>query len=405
MKVLITTDWYDPVVNGVVTSVHTLTAELKKQGHEVRILTLSRNRRSYINGNVYYAGSVGAGRIYPEARFRLPVQGQCVRELMEWGPELIHSQCEFSTFFLARKIARELNISIIHTYHTIYEDYTHYFSPRKTWGRSVVRKMTRELSRQVAGMIVPSEKICHILEGYQVECPLWVIPSGIDLSRFTCKKQENWREIIRKRYGVTSGKTVLLYVGRLAKEKNIEELLSYQKRTETMGTILMIVGGGPYRAVLEKQVKELSIDGSVIFTGMVSPEEVWKYYQAGDLFVSASTSETQGMTYGEALAAGLPLLCRRDGCLEGVVKEEENGWQYDDLEQFLVSFEKWSGLDEKQKRKMRKCAEQSAIRFSAEAFGREVERIYEQERKRAESLEYHFVDGAAPVRRTRGMGV
>ena len=138
---------------------------------------------------------------------------------------------------------------------------------------------------------------------------------------------------------------------------------------------------------------------------MVLPEDVWKFYMAGDLFVSASTSETQGMTYSEALAAGLPLLCRRDGCLEGVVRSGENGWQYDNLEQFLVFLENWMSLEGKEKRKMRKCAEQSAVRFSAEAFGREVERIYEQERKRAKNMGYHFVDGAAPVRRTRGMGI
>lgn len=306
MKILITTDWYAPVVNGVVTSVHTLMAELEKRGHEVR-------------------------------------------ELTEWGPELIHTQCEFSTFFPARRIARELHIPIIHTYHTIYEDYTHYFSPRKTWGRKVVREITRRLSQQVSGMIVPSEKLRRILEGYQVECPLWVIPSGIDLSRFTggadavSEKSggesgpdsgQSWRERVRRSYGLPPEKTVLLYVGRLAKEKNIEELLLFQRR-----------------------------------------------------------------------AAGLPVLCRRDGCLDGVIEEGKNGWQYDGLEQFLAFLEKWGDLDDDGRRKMRECAERSAVRFSAEAFGREVERVYEQERKRSKGLEYHFAGGAASVCGTRGMGV
>ena len=145
---------------------------------------------------------------------------------------------------------------------------------------------------------------------------------------------------------LAADKTVLLYVGRLAKEKNIEELLLFQKEAAAHETVLMIVGGGPYRGILEKKAGEMKIAGSVIFTGMIPPEEVWKYYQAGDLFISASTSETQGMTYVEALAAGLPLLCRRDGCLEGVVREGENGWQYDDMKQFLIFLGEWSGLDE-----------------------------------------------------------
>lgn len=97
---------------------------------------------------------------------------------------------------------------------------------------------------------------------------------------------------------------------------------------------------------------------------------MWKYYQAGDLFVSASTSETQGMTYGEALAAGVPLLCRKDSCLEGVVEMGKNGWQYDNLEQFLNFLKTWEEQEEGEKRKMRQYAEKSAGRFSAEVFGR-----------------------------------
>ena len=114
MKVLITTDWFDPVINGVVTSVHTLTKELEERGHEVRILTLSRNRRTHTEGRVYYVGSAGAGKIYPEARFRPPFFGEYIRELENWRPDIIHSQCEFSTFFAAKKIASDLHIPIIH---------------------------------------------------------------------------------------------------------------------------------------------------------------------------------------------------------------------------------------------------------------------------------------------------
>ncbi len=381
MKVLITTDWYDPVINGVVTSVHALTERLKEQGHEVRVLTLSRNRRSYSENHVYYIGSTGAGKIYPEARFHLPFLGWCARELMEWKPDIIHSQCEFSTFFLARRIASELGIPIVHTYHTIYEDYTHYFSPGKAWGKSVVQKITRRLSRQVAGMIVPSEKIRVMLEEYQVECPLWVIPSGIDLEWYKEERGGEFRKHIRQKYSIASKTTVLLYVGRLAKEKNIEELLTYQQKIKDKETVLMIVGGGPYQKALEKQAHEMEIEENVIFTGMIPREEVRQYYQAGDLFVSASTSETQGMTYGEALAAGLPLLCRKDPCLDGVVKEGENGWQYENLEQFLTFLEKWKKQDEDSKREMCTAALESAKLFSSAVFGRRVEEIYEQERK------------------------
>lgn len=129
MKILITTDWYTPAVNGVVTSVKNLQRELERRGHEVRILTLSQSLHSWSRDGVTAIGSVNAGRIYPGARLRTAMAGRWVRELMDWRPDVIHSQCEFSTFFLARRIAEELDVPLVHTYHTVYEDYTHYFSP------------------------------------------------------------------------------------------------------------------------------------------------------------------------------------------------------------------------------------------------------------------------------------
>ncbi len=129
MKVLITTDWYAPVVNGVVTSVLLLQRELEARGHEVRVVTLSNSLHTYKDGPVYYMGSVSANRIYPGARLRVNRTRSMLHELIAWRPDVIHSQCEFSTFRVAYALSNRLGIPIVHTYHTVYEDYTHYFSP------------------------------------------------------------------------------------------------------------------------------------------------------------------------------------------------------------------------------------------------------------------------------------
>lgn len=380
MKVLITTDWYEPVINGVVTSVMNLSRQLRERGHEVKILTLSRTYHSYIEGDVIYAGSIGMGCIYPQARVKIPaVAGDYMEMLLDWKPDIVHSQCEFSTFFLAKRIAYELHIPIVHTYHTVYEDYTHYFSPQKAWGRNIVQLMTRKLSSAVETLIAPSEKIRKILEGYQVSCPVEVIPSGISLEKYQVCKEEGWREKIREQLGIPQDALVLVYVGRMAKEKNIEELLEYQKEAEKSGVILLLVGDGPHLPELKKKAEELDVMQSVYFTGMISPEEVGHYYQAGDLFVSASTSETQGMTYAEALAGEIPLLCRRDGCLEQVVTDGENGWQYDDREDFLGRIREWKGMSEDARSRMREKAGDSAEEFSPGNFAGRVEKIYEQQ--------------------------
>ena len=383
MKVLITTDWYEPVINGVVTSVMNLSRKLRERGHEVKILTLSRTCHSYIEGNVIYAGSIGMGCIYPQARVKIPtVAGDYMEMLLDWKPDIVHSQCEFSTFFLAKKIASELHIPIVHTYHTVYEDYTHYFSPQKAWGRNIVQLMTRKLANAVETLIAPSDKIRKILEGYQVSCPVEIIPSGISLEKYQACKEEDWREKIRAQLGIPQDALVLVYVGRMAKEKNIEELLEYQQEAEKYGVILLLVGDGPHLPELKKKAEELKVTEHVIFTGMIAPEEVGHYYQAGDLFVSASISETQGMTYAEALAGGIPLLCRRDGCLEQVVTNGENGWQYDDREDFLGRIREWKGMSEDAKSRMQDKAGDSAEEFSSGNFVGRVEKIYEQQIRR-----------------------
>ena len=385
MKILITTDWYKPVVNGVVTSVLNLTEQLERHGHEVKVLTLSRNCHSYKEGNVIYAGSVGMGKIYPQARVKIPVvAGEYMEELLKWRPDLIHSQCEFSTFFLAKRIAGELNIPIIHTYHTMYEDYTHYFSPQKTWGRSLVQLMTRKLSDLVDAMIAPSGKIAGILEDYRVSCPVSVIPSGIDTEKYRKRIDDGSRKALQKQYGIKENETVLVYIGRMAKEKNIEELLWYQKSVQKYAK-LILVGDGPYRQTLEEKANEYGVTDSVIFTGMVSPDEVARYYQIGELFVSASTSETQGMTYDEALAGGVPLLCRKDDCLKEVIVEDKNGWQYENVSMYIECIQKWKVFSEDEKRNIRNTAVKTADQFSSESFAKQVEQVYLavlEERKR-----------------------
>ena len=166
MKVLITSDWNDHAVNGVATSVKNLRKELEALGHEVRILTLSPNRHSMERDGVTYLGSMSVGRIYPGARLRTAMSGRWVRNMIAWGPEIIHSQCEFSTFFLALRIAEELDIPIVHTYHTVYEDYTHYFSPSVRLGRKAVASLSRRISRHTDVMIAPTDKVRRLLLRY-----------------------------------------------------------------------------------------------------------------------------------------------------------------------------------------------------------------------------------------------
>lgn len=376
MKILITSDWYAPAVNGVVTSILNLRRELTARGHEVRVLTLAEGMHSFEKDGVYYLGSLDAGLIYPGARLRSLAAGQAVEQFIRWKPDLVHSQCEFSTFSLAKRIARAVNAPLIHTYHTVYEDYTHYFSPSRRWGRKLAAAFSRWVLDQTDGVIAPTEKVRALLEGYGVSAPVKVIPTGIDLDAFSAPLDPEKRTGMRRALGIPEGDKVLVYVGRLAREKNLEEVL--ECRAALSGNVtLLLVGDGTERAALEEKAEALGIRDKVVFAGMVAREKVADYYRLGDVFVSASSSETQGLTYAEALAAGLPALCRADPCLDGVIQNGCNGWQYQSKEELARRLSELLA-DEEELRAMGGRAAFSAGKFSARRFAQSAEEWYEQ---------------------------
>lgn len=380
MRVLITTEWYAPVINGVVTSVLNLERELRNLGHEVKILTLSNTAGTYTEGDVTYIGSVSAGIVYPQARVAVSLGGDEVEKLIQWRPQIIHSQCEFSTFLFAKKIARELNIPVVHTYHTVYEDYTHYFSPVKKWGRAAVSAFTRKVLSHTQCVIVPTEKVRNILLRYGVTQQIQVIPTGIDMKKYSRMLTPEERMNLRLKLGIPVQAGVAVFVGRLAQEKNLEEIISMISMAKLENFRLLIVGDGPHRQALEEAVERFGVRNQVIFTGMVDPEEVYQYYQVGDVFVSASTSETQGLTYVEALANGLPALCKKDDCLTGVVENGVNGWQYEDSFDFLERLQKVLAPENEQWRSRLSENARAGVyqRYSAEQFAVNIQEIYEK---------------------------
>ena len=378
MKILITSDWYLPTVNGVVTSLKNLRDELKKQGHEVRVVTLSSTFKTYKRDDVYYIGSVSADKIYPEARLRAKRMKKIMRHIEEWGPDIVHSQCEFSTFAFAKKISKELNIPLVHTYHTVYEDYTHYIFPSRVIGKKVMAWFSRNIAKKCNAIIVPTEKVKHLLEGYKVKTDTFVIPTGIVLDKFQQEGLAQDGKELRKNIGYSDKEIVLAAIGRLAKEKNTIEVMRLVSSMEDDDVKLMMVGDGPYRETLEEKAEKLPNNKRFKFVGMVTPSEVAKYYRVGDIFVCASTSETQGLTYVEALASGLPVLCRKDECLNELVVDGYNGWQYEDKDDFKEKLERYLKLDDTEKKKMSENAFESAERYSSKRFAKDVLDLYNQ---------------------------
>lgn len=376
MKVLITTDWYEPVVNGVVVSVLNLKEELQKAGHDVKILTVSPNHYSYKKDDVYYISSWDVRMIYPQARVAFFIRSRYVKELVKWKPDIIHSQCEFSSFLFARHIAKKTGAPIVHTYHTIYEDYQYMFIKRKL-GKKIVKLYSKKLLNNTQAVIAPTKKVKDLLERYGVEREIYTIPTGIDTSNFNWSMSEEEKRQHKEDLGLPLDKKILLFVGRIAQEKNISELLRFYKALNREDVILVLVGDGPYRKHVEEEVSELGLTDQVYFTGMVPKDQVAVYYHLGDIFVCSSTSETQGLTYAEALASGLPCVCKKDACIAGVIEDGYNGYQYEDVQDFCKDINEIFASDENLKL-ISSRARLSSGKLSKQIFSEHVEKVYEE---------------------------
>lgn len=377
MKVLITTDLYTTETNGVVTSVKNLAQVLTARGHEVRILTLAKGSHSSQVDNVYYIRSLPIGFVYPDVRMPTSYHHRLIKELIDWHPDIIHSQCEFFSFQFAEYVAKHTGAPVVHTYHTLYEQYVSYVLRIKGVGQKAVGHLSRLRLRKVDRIIAPTHKVEQVLRDYGVKAAISVIPSGIRLEQHFHRVSPEDRLARRTELGLDANAQVLVNVGRIGNEKNLDEILQFfaQLCPERDNLRLLLVGGGPAKEHLEELAKNLDIAQRVIFTGMIPPDKVQDYYQLGDVFVSASTSETQGLTYVEAAANGLPLLCREDPCLQNVMSEGINGYTFTDADSFrqgldaILSDENWL-------HQAKAHSQQIAATFSHEAFGEAVEEVY-----------------------------
>ena len=379
MKILITTDLYCTSTNGVATSVRNLKSELEARGHDVRILTLSDSVRSHKADGVYYIRSLPVGVIYPNVRAAVSFRHRYIRELVDWKPDVIHSQCEFFSFQFAKHISSATGAPIVHTYHTLYEQYVSYLFPSRRLGRFVVRLASRRRLRCVKRVVAPTRKVEDALHGYGLRKPISIVPSGISLEQHSRRLSPEERLEKRRELGIADDDFVLINLGRLGTEKNLDELLEFfaQACKVRSGVKFLIVGGGPAKEELEARARSLGIEQDVIFTGMVPPDSVQTYYQLGDVFVSASTSETQGLTYVEAAANGLPLLCRRDPCLDDVIKPGENGFEYETAEEFLEYMDAMMYYPE-WRRGASNISREIAHSFDKSSFGDSMEKVYHE---------------------------
>jgi len=374
VKILLVTDTYYPTVNGVVTSTNNLYKALKELGHSVRILTLSDSFKEKISDHVYYVRAMGIS-IYPDVKIKDLFHNKVVDLLIKWKPDIIHTQTEFSTMSIAKHISKELNIPMVHTYHTLWEDYTHLILRGHLITKGFVGIMSKTICDGFDCVITPTKKTKDVLEKYNITPPIEIVPTGIDLTKFEKDVPEDILTELKYLYNITD-KKVLLYVGRVSKEKNLDELIQYFSKLIIDDGVFLIVGDGPYLKNIKELVETLNLEKKVIFTGMVKSDEINQYYKLGNVFITASTSETQGLTYIEAMASGLPVVCKKDKAIEELIIDNENGFTFINEEEFIRGVNTILNKDDISE--FKKNAKITASKYSIRSFGEGVETVYKK---------------------------
>ncbi len=311
LKILFISDVYFPRVNGVSTSIQTFIAQLQALGHTVHLIAPDYGLANEQTEDQAWVKRVASRKIFfdPEdylMRYRSAMA--LLPELAAEGYDLIHINTPFVAHYFGKQVAKRLNIPCIETYHTFFEDYLHHYLP---WVPTMIAKMlARAISKKqcnaVDAIVSPSKPMLDVLHGYGVKVPAVVIPTGLEATSFS--EQDI---AFKKQYGIDPERPLLLYVGRVAHEKNIEFLLGVVDvlKAEMPDLLLLVTGEGPALQSLQHKVDQLGIRDNVMFLGYLDRyQELNACYAAADVFVFASTSETQGLVVLEAMAQGTPVV-------------------------------------------------------------------------------------------------
>lgn len=379
MRILMISDVYFPRINGVSTSIQTFRRGLQAAGHET-VLVAPDYPLEYSDAGQEPIVRVPSRYLPRDPEDRIMRRAALRRlrlDLGRGGFDLVHIQTPFLAHYYGVSLAREWGVPVIETYHTYFEEYLHHYVPLipRSVMRFVARRFTVSQCSALDALVVPSQAMRNALEDYGVRCPMHVIPTGIEMERFAGGDGVRFRE----RLGIPLDCPTLVYVGRIAHEKNIDFLLRMFARVVECQreTVLIVAGEGPALEHCKSHVAALGVAANVRFVGYLSRErELLDCYSTGDLFVFSSKTETQGLVLLEAMACGTPVVSTAYMGTADIVNPERGARVAPDDEAGFADLVIDLLGDPGRRRSMSVAARVYAATWSAEAMAMRMAELY-----------------------------
>jgi 1,2-diacylglycerol 3-alpha-glucosyltransferase len=381
MKIALFTDTYPPEINGVSVSVGLHQKVLLDQGHEVLVITTNPfGKQIVIDAGVIRIPGVELKKLYG---YRLSTffSAKAYQYIRKWQPDVIHIHTDVGIGIFGKITAFFLKVPTVVTYHTMYEDYTHYAGFLKGLASRVVKQFSKSIAEQCTEFISPSLKTKEKIRSYGVDRFINIVPTGIDFSRFQRTSLDAHKLAEVKKRWILPGEKVLLSLGRVAKEKSMDVILKGFAKVIQSGEDhirLLMVGDGPDRHGLIELANQLGISDKVSFVGAVPILEVPYYYQLADVFVSASLTETQGLTFMEAMVSDRLVLCRFDENLAELIRHQQTGFIFSDEEDFVRQVKTIFNLTKEKRETIKGDVATAVNRYSLPNFYQNLIEVYQR---------------------------